>query len=341
MLVKVADNKNHVITSLEQLQRYPHLTDRQAYNLETELRCLRAGIKGEEESAYLIDFDFKESKNYAVIHDLRLEVNGRVAQIDHLVLNRALEVFVLETKHFNDGIKITEQGEFLRWNAFKKVYEGMSSPLEQNARHIAVLKDAFDTIDMPNRLGLRLKPSFISYVLVSPSARIDRPKNLNTSNVIKADQFKSILMESVNQPLISSFSNALGNISALAKVVYSSTLEDIAQRLCALHQPLTINYQKKFGIQDCSAKQVESSTSTVKADEKIAHVCRKCHNENISVQYGKYGYYFKCFNCDGNTPIKVSCDKETCKARIRKEGERFFRECHICNSSELYFTNKQ
>ena len=341
MLVKVADNKNNAIASLAQLQRYPHLTEKQAYNLETELRFLRAGIKGEEESAYLIDFDFKDSKNYAVIHDLRLEINGRVAQIDHLILNRALEVFVLETKHFNTGIKITEQGEFLRWNAFKKVYEGMPSPLEQNARHITVLKDAFDIIDMPNRLGLRLKPSFTSYVLVSPSARIDRPTQINTSNVIKADQLKSVLMESVNQPLMSSFSNAFGNITALAKVVYSATLEDIARKLCELHQPLTINYQQKFGIQDRPAKQIQPIISTVKTDKKTTYFCRKCHSENIAVQYGKYGYYFKCFDCDGNTPINVFCDKETCKARIRKEGERFFRECHICNSSELYFTNEK
>lgn len=341
MLIKSADDKSYALTTLEGLLQRTDLTDSQLNAINKELRILRAGIKGEDEAAYLIDFDFKESKNYAVIHDLRLEINGRVAQIDHLILNRALEVFVIETKHFNTGIKITEQGEFLRWNAFKKVYEGMPSPLEQNARHVTVLKDAFDVIDMPNRLGLRLKPSFTSYVLVSPSVRIDRPTQLNTSNVIKADQLKSVLMESVNQPLMSSFSNAFGNITALAKVVYNATLEDIARKLCELHQPLTINYLQKFGIQDRPAKQIQPIISTVKTDKKTTYSCRKCHSENIAVQYGKYGYYFKCFDCDGNTPIKVFCDKETCKARIRKEGERFFRECHICNSSELYFTNEK
>jgi hypothetical protein len=39
------------------------------------------------------------SRNPAIIHDLRPEVNGRVVQTDHLLLHRTLKVFVLETKH--------------------------------------------------------------------------------------------------------------------------------------------------------------------------------------------------------------------------------------------------
>src|SRR3546814_3580528 len=53
-----------------------------------ELRNRRAGLKGERDSAYLIDFDYASSPNWAVIHDLRLEHGGRTAQIDHLLINR-------------------------------------------------------------------------------------------------------------------------------------------------------------------------------------------------------------------------------------------------------------
>jgi hypothetical protein len=45
---------------------------------------------------------------------LRLEHNGRTAQIDHLLINRWMECYVLESKHFNAGLKITEDGEFMR-----------------------------------------------------------------------------------------------------------------------------------------------------------------------------------------------------------------------------------
>src|SRR3546814_9135452 len=79
-----------------------------------------------------------------------------------------MDVYVLETKHFHAGIKITEDGEFLRWNNYQKTYEGMASPLEQNERHIQVLKDVMAQIELPTRLGVRIPPSFQSFVLVGP-----------------------------------------------------------------------------------------------------------------------------------------------------------------------------
>lgn len=173
MILKRMDPKEDQIAALERLAAAAPAGRR--LKIEQELRMLRAGINAEREAAYLIDFDFKSSPRTMVLHDLRLDVNGRVAQIDHILIHWTLNVFVLETKCFHAGIKITENGEFLVWNDYKKNYEGMPSPLAQNDRHIAVLKDAFDKIGIPSRLGMRLSPVFHSLVLVSPKARIARP----------------------------------------------------------------------------------------------------------------------------------------------------------------------
>lgn len=48
--------------------------------LQKTLNMQRAGVKGEKQSAYHIDFLLKDSPNWAVIHDLRIELHGRVAQ---------------------------------------------------------------------------------------------------------------------------------------------------------------------------------------------------------------------------------------------------------------------
>src|SRR5437762_7135786 len=160
MLLKRQDDKHGQIRELERLEAIAPAG--QKAQIEKELRSVRAGLNGEKEAAYLIDFDVKGSKRSAVIHDLRLEIGGRVAQIDHVLLHRTLNVFVLETKHLHAGIKITEDGEFLRWNDFRRTYEGMASPFAQNERHIAVLRDAFDRIEMPTRMGVRLTPVFVS-----------------------------------------------------------------------------------------------------------------------------------------------------------------------------------
>ncbi len=236
MILKDTDAKSVHLIELASLLSNPGVpADKQAL-IERELKFMRAGMKGESESAYDIDFYSGPHKNRIVIHDLRLEHKGRVAQIDHLILNRLLEVYVLETKHFSEGVSINEQGEFSIWFGGKP--RGIPSPLEQNDRHIEVLKDVFKTIQMPTRIGFRLQPSFESLVLVSKNARIGRPKTFKTDRVLKSDQLETWIEKSVEtgSPLI------------IAKIVSLETLAEIGRQLLALHKPLVPDYKAKFGI---------------------------------------------------------------------------------------------
>jgi hypothetical protein len=155
------------------------------------------------------------------------------------VTHRSLNVFAVETKSFHAGLKITEEGEFLRWNDWKKTYEGMSSPLAQNERHIAILKDAFNQIEMPSRLGIRLSPTFHSVVVVDTKARIDRPKKLDTGRVIKADMLTDFIQKTLDQQSAMGF---------LAKLIGTDTLEQISRGLASLHRPAAIDYRAKFGM---------------------------------------------------------------------------------------------
>lgn len=45
------------------------------------------------------------------MHDLRLDIEGQVAQIDHLVISSMLEVFVCESKSYTGGVTVNEHGE--------------------------------------------------------------------------------------------------------------------------------------------------------------------------------------------------------------------------------------
>ena len=99
MLIKTADDRSQALAELEALVARAAPGDRR--RLEKDLNARRAGLRGETESAYHIDFHFAQSRNWAVIHDLRIEHGGRVAQVDHVLLNRTLGMYVLETKHFH------------------------------------------------------------------------------------------------------------------------------------------------------------------------------------------------------------------------------------------------
>jgi hypothetical protein len=299
-------------------------------------------LKGEAESAYLIDFDYAKSANWAVIHDLRIEHDGRVAQIDHLLLNRWMEVYVLETKHVHAGVKITEDGEFMRWNAFRKTYEGMASPLAQNERHIAVLRDVMAGIELPTRLGLRLAPTFYSYVLVAPGARIDRPKRFDTSRVIKADQLRKNIWKDIDND------SALILLAKTAKLVSGETVEHVGRQLAARHRPLVRNAEAAFGTQESSNLKPAPSTKSVARPTSKAQptetqttgpICKKCSKEVGSIQYGKFGYYFKCSVCDGNTAIRFTCQPGH-NPRLRKDKDNFFRECAECGTSTLFHRNQ-
>lgn len=339
MILKPFRPKDAVVAELEALlESAPALIKPK---IEQEIRLVRAGNKGEQESAYFIDFENGAHKNRVVLHDLRFEVNGRVAQIDHLMINRMLDVYVFETKHFNTGLKITEDGEFLRWNVYKKTFEGMPSPLAQNERHIQVLKDVFDQIEMPTRLGLRLAPSFQTLILISPNARIDRPKKFDSSRVVKADLLGEVIKKDAEE------TSVLGVFGSVAKIVSLETIQDIGRQLMLRHSPIAINYAAKFGLDKVEPqatpavmpKQPVTAPAKPVGSAKEAPKCRACGSDKLSIQYGKYGYYFKCDSCGGNTPVKLSCGVEGHKERLRKDGNQFFRECEGCGKSSLFFVN--
>lgn len=325
MLIKQADDKSAHLAALEARMRSPGIAGKQA---KGDFHRLKAGIKGEHDSAYFIDFHFGEtSKNWAVIHDLRLEQGGRIAQIDHLLLNRFSEIYVLETKQFNSGIKITEEGEFLRWDEYRKTYEGMESPLQQNERHIAVLKDVCATLDLPVRLGLRLQPEFQSLVLIANNAKIYRPSKsvFDTSRVIKADQLRERIDKDIEGE------SAASILFKAPKMVSSETVRDLAMQLAARHTPLLR-----------SIEPVEPASATPSAPEARnpaqGPACKGCQGGKGSIQYGQYGYYFKCEDCGTNTAIRFTCQPGH-KPRLRKAGPQFFQDCAECRTSTPYFTN--
>lgn len=344
MLIKDADEQT---AQLEALERLATGTGTSAKQAADELRRRKAGVRGEKDSAYLINFDYVQSPNWAVIHDLRLEHGGRVAQIDHLLINRWMDVYVLETKQFHAGLKITDDGEFLRWNNFRRTFEGMASPIEQNERHIQVLKDVMAGIELPTRLGVRIPPAFQSFVLVGPNARIDRPKKFDTSRVVKADQLKKAIWRDFDSenPLI-------GMVRMAAKIVSGETVEFVARQLVALHRPSP-------GVRLAEAAPVPSAVTVPQErdNRRVPRIeptfgaaltqtpaalsgptCKKCGDASGQIQYGRYGYYFQCGACGTNTAIRFSC-KPGHSPRLRKHKDCFYRECDACGSSDLFHTN--
>ncbi len=193
MIIKEADSRQEDIDTLEILLNHPQAGLDTKKLITQEIKNIRSGVKGEKEAAYEMRVRFKDNRNWFVIHDLRIEVNGLIAQIDHLIINRFMEVYVCESKRFFEGIAINEQMEFSAFYGGKPY--GIPSPIEQNKKHVSVLQNLFESglVKLPKRLGLLIKPKYIKYVLVSKHAIISRPrkKAKDLDSIVKTDQFIS------------------------------------------------------------------------------------------------------------------------------------------------------
>ncbi len=248
MIIKQAEDRNQDIETLNLLLSMPHVSAETKNKITQEIKKIQSGKKGEDEAAYSINFHWGDSKNWMIIHDLRLEYRGHVAQIDHLLLNRFLDIYVLESKRFGEGIAINEHGKF---SAFyqKKPY-GISSPIEQNDRHINLLEKMLDDncIELPTRLGFRLKPKLFSLILIANSARISRPKNekkiRGLDRLIKNEQIKKRIERDIDTE------NPLSAVKSVSKMISSETLQTVAQSLAALHRPFGMDWKARFGVED-------------------------------------------------------------------------------------------
>ncbi len=283
MVLKEVVSKDKDIAKLEELLKY-NLTKEQSSNIEKEIYMLKKGYSGEKNSAHYIDTYYKDSENWVIIHDLRLEINEEVVQIDHLLISRFFEFYLLETKNFNSKITINEHGEFSV--SYGKNTFGIPSPIEQNNRHISLLKKVLDKYEkiLPKRLGFTIQPKFFNYVLVAPKSIVNRPKGgFDSSMVIKADSFKSEIDKK--------FDN-LGNTEALNclfKVSSFSTIRKVGSQLVALNKPSKVDYIKKFQIKP---EQMRSDKS---------YYCFKC-KKSISFKVAKF-----CWDDKGRFNGKVYC----------------------------------
>ena len=230
MLIKSADDKSKRLRLLESLQNSELLDSDQKSWLNKELWALKEGIRGERDAAHYLDNHFMADDNLAVIHDLRLDVDGEVAQIDHLIISRSFVFYLLETKQYNGDLHINEFGEFSVSYGRGKVWS-IPSPLEQSRRHQNVLVKLLARLGISGRI--QKEPEFRHVVLVNPKAHIHRVALdvFDSSNVIKTDQFASWREKHVHGK-----TSGLEKLRLMANMRTASTVKKWAQALCAEHQ---------------------------------------------------------------------------------------------------------
>lgn len=355
MIIKQPDDKQSQIAFLTELLAHPEADSTIRKNIQKEIRFMQAGIKAEKEAAYEMKLYWGNLKNWMILNDLRIEHDGFAAQIDHLLINRWLEMWVCESKHFANGVEINEHGEFKAFFGNKPY--GIPSPIEQNNRHILILQRFFDSgvVKLPTRLGFTLKPVLRSLVLVSKGARIDRPEKKidELSCIVKNDQ----LFKTIDKTLDES------NPLIMAKLIGQGTLEEVARDIAGQHKPIQFNWAARFGLSTiekipvsavCEAvpswqKTTDSKATATDPGTKRAvgaailppekqHHCHACGAAvtdkvvrfclgNISRFSGKV----YCLACQKTVP---AAGKQSAEPALNKPGQK--RICHACGVPLTY-----
>lgn len=315
-----------------------------------------AGAKAEEQMAFYLKRAFGEpdSKDILVFNDLRI-ANDRgddFAQIDHLILYRRGMVLI-ESKSVTSKVRINSQGEWSRqWNG---TWSGMPSPILQAKRQVDFLKALLkaNKADLRSKkllsrdhVGFGLCP-FDVIVAISDQGEIDRGDN-DCPEVVKAEAVVAKTKECMARHRMGMFTLSFGD-EGLEKFSDEEMIR-IRDFLKRRHTPL-VSPATRAAVAPPPPKPPALASNPVmppapvKAPAAASPVntaqvkaCRHCQGTILNVEYGKYGYYLKCRDCDGNTPIDFAC---TCgkKARVRKERERFFKECEACGASAPYHVN--
>lgn len=303
-----------------------------------------SGRKAEEQMAFYLRRFFGSSTDVDVLNYLRIDLNGEVAQMDHLVLH-PFGLLIVESKSVSDGVQITDDGQWMRW--FNRKPSGMASPVTQAQLQGKLLKELLEKT--VKQKGFFDKIRLDVLVAISDSGTITWPKSGALPEVCKADQ----VPDRIN--------NRIGQFRRLRKepdILTGDHRRVIADFLLKMHKPLNriaSHVTRQHKVEEPGPEYKVAPANPInkapdihwgreaKAANKPAmfplKCCKHCQSTRLEARSGQYGYYFSCRDCTKNMPIKFACIACGGEGKIRKQGDNFFAECKACGESTLFHNN--
>lgn len=345
---------------------------------------IRAGAAAERQMSFYLNRAFGDESYVCVLNDLRLvdpeqpEHDGRngVCQIDHLVLHR-WGAFLIESKSAVDEVSVRDDGaggdEWTR--SFDGRELGIPSPIQQARRQGDFLRKflgrhresllgkvprglrtLFKLLSGSDQRGFRCMPIQI-IVAISDHGRIRRvndwkePARPFQTFVSKADLVANKIREEIAKH------QSAGSLLGPTKGEYGMWCMN-AEEVGVVATFLKDSHQPRADLRSRAASPSPPPWVTESPISNPAAVpaptrppapgshptCKKCSGPNLTAMWGKFGYYWKCNDCDTNTAMPTVCS--ACGAersrgktvRIRKAGSAYFRACEACGIEERVWT---
>ena len=289
IVVKESSDAKQYLLRLEQLDNKAQgeLKER----IEKEILITKAGIIGEDN----VLFELKNSgMDMVVLHDICIETQDSLtAQIDYIVITPKLN-FIIECKNMIGNVEINAKGNFIRTYEFKgkKIKEGIYSPITQNERHMAIIKEKRS--ESKGRLmSMITRSNFESVykplvVLANPKTLVyDRyaPKEVK-NKVIRADQLTATLRKMQSESKNYSWSRK--DMLEFAGEILQCNREE--------HNDYIRKYELLMADVDKSVKDSVSAMENIPQEMNMKEeVCPQCQGKLV-VRNGKFGKFIGCSN---------------------------------------------
>ncbi|MHB0979205.1 MAG: nuclease-related domain-containing protein [Thermoleophilia bacterium] len=302
-----------------------------------------AGLAAEKTIAFYLRRAFREDPDVFVFNDLRLEHEGEVAQIDHLVLHHG----------------------------------GMPSPVLQARRQEALLRAKLraNSERLRDRMLMgRLQARFNNnwpidiFVAISDRGRIVRKTEI--PELRKADQVPDEITKIVGRHKRGRWS--LNPLNGDGDLWLSSVeMGRLVQFLLSGHTlkagghptgetGAAATRDVKQPVSSAASAHDESPpvlSAPPPATALAGHAtilagpatgepqprCRHCGSTDLLMRYARTSrpYFFRCLPCGGNSPARWDCAACGAAARISKRGPDYFRVCTACGTTAHIFRNPE
>lgn len=268
-----------------------------------DISYLKQGIFGEQN----VFFELKNANiPLLCLHDIRLEYEELVAQIDFLVLTKQY-ICILETKQLQGNIDVNKEGDFIRVytdRVGKTTKSGMYSPVEQNRKHVNLVKKILKDKFQINNMTIK---SLI--VMANPKTIIRKsyaPKEIQ-EQIIRAENLAAYLSRWVDEI----------DYSLKEDQVFT-----VANYLKENHKPIIFDYNAKY-------KLIEKEIVTHNDADKI----KENKNQEIEKIVKDEGVLIKCKEIESKDVDSLR--EQLKKFRLETSRKENIRAYFVFNNEEM------
>jgi hypothetical protein len=279
-----------------------------------------AGRRAERQMAHYLDRQFRPRKDFHVLHDVRIEHEGEVAQMDHLVVH-GFGIAIVESKSVSTSVRINHAGEWERqWDGR---WRGMPDPILQGERQGLVLKRLLTARQdelLDKVLGV-FQGTFGAMALdafaaISDDGTIRRAQKRQAPRAMKADAIPKAIEE-----LVASYRRDVHMVSLNVRAFAQAPRDFKEGELLRIGHFLRVqatDVPPEPQVATVAPPPIRPAAPVAAAGieaQRTYVVCKHCGSSDLEARVGSYGPYAKCRACGTNTAVRISCD--ACAERVR------------------------